>query len=487
MNQEDARVAAVQALGILDTEPESAFDDAVKLAAAICGTPISLISLLDGRRQWFKARLGLSASETPQEQAFCAHAIQGQDLFVVADAQQDPRFQDNPLVTGEPNIRFYAGMPLITPEGHALGTLCVIDTAPRQLTEQQKTALGVLSRQVYSQMRLRNQLKGLNQTLAERSIYRDEVSGANTLFRAFMDNGPMVAFVKDAEGRFVYYNSVFAKRFNITRDEWIGKGDFEVWPREFAADFRELDLKVLQDGKLVVIEETSPGPDGSVLHWRSYKFPFIGASGEQLLAGIALDLSVEKRTEAELRRSHEELHKANQRLRELAVTDALTGISNRRGFDERLQREFRIATRYGSDFSVLLVDIDHFKEFNDSFGHEAGDEALQRVAEQLIDCSRVSDLVCRHGGEEFALLLPRTTLDDAVALGERICASVAGATWKRRRVTVSIGAAAIATNPPNSAALIRQADLALYEAKSLGRNQVVAFSPALAPAEELVV
>lgn len=168
MTDSERRLAALRVYDIMDTPPEEVFDDLTRLTTFICGTPMASVTLLDTERQWFKSSVGLTDRETPIGQSFCAHAIQQEKVFLVPDAALDARFAANPLVTGNPNIRFYAGAPLITPEGVPLGTLCAIDRRPRELSVAQQDALAALARQVMWALELRKTLKDLRRSQAEK-------------------------------------------------------------------------------------------------------------------------------------------------------------------------------------------------------------------------------------------------------------------------------------------------------------------------------
>src|SRR5689334_4741691 len=158
---EAKRLKVLWQYDVLDTVPEEVFDDLTELAARICEAPIALLSLVDENRQWFKSKVGVTLNETSRDISFCAHAIKQEDLFIIPDAMKDLRFANNPLVTSDPKIRFYAGAPLITPDGHALGTLCVIDKVPRELRLEQQQALRVLARHVMTQLELRRHAREL--------------------------------------------------------------------------------------------------------------------------------------------------------------------------------------------------------------------------------------------------------------------------------------------------------------------------------------
>ena len=195
-DREPERLEALRRYRVLDTPPEEAFEDLAYLASHICGTPISLVSLVDSERQWFKAKLNFERQETPREEAFCAHAILGKDLFIVPDASADRRFAANPMVAGEGGIRFYAGAPLITSDGFAVGTLCVMDRKPRRLSPGQTEALRALSRQVVAQLELRRRLS------LEREEADDVLHETEETLRILVSQMPAILWTVDGELRF---------------------------------------------------------------------------------------------------------------------------------------------------------------------------------------------------------------------------------------------------------------------------------------------
>lgn len=219
---EEARQHALDDLGLLDTPSEREFDDVALLASFLCDAPIALISLVDKDRQWFKSRVGIDIAETPRDIAICAHAILGEDVFEVGDAAADPRFADNPLVTGDPHLRFYAGVPLKTSDAQAIGTLCVIDRVPRHLDPRQRTALQALGRQVMRLIELRRA------TRLQASLRRDLVS-ETALAHAIVEHAGTAIISSDLEGRVRTFNPAAEELLGYRAAEVIGT----IAPRTF--------------------------------------------------------------------------------------------------------------------------------------------------------------------------------------------------------------------------------------------------------------
>jgi PAS domain S-box-containing protein len=243
---EARRLAALRSYRILDTSPQRSYDDLSRLAAQLCGTPIGMISLIDENRQWFKSRMGIAIAETPRAAAFCAHAILGTDLMVVPDALEDPRFRDNPLVRGEERVRFYAGAPLLTTDRDAIGTLCVLDTVPRDLTPEQQDALRILSRQVMVQLELRRTLYELEETVERRRHAEAEEREQAQNLRALVQASPLAIMTLDPAGSVTMWNPAAERLFGWGEAEVLGRRN-PIVPPEKADEFLE-HLEVLLDG-----------------------------------------------------------------------------------------------------------------------------------------------------------------------------------------------------------------------------------------------
>lgn len=336
LNDDDARVASLRRMNLLSTPRERDFDRITRLAQRLFETKIALISLVDSDRQWFKSRVGLDATETGRDISFCGHAIEYDDAFVVTDTLTDARFADNPLVTGDPNIRFYAGQPLTNMEGYRVGTLCVISDAPRNFSDDDRRNLADLAK------------------LAEILFQHRELNES--------------------------HRSLIASLESANREKMI---------------------------------------------------------------------------------------------------DPLTGIWNRRGLEELMPREIALAEREGYPVGVAMLDIDHFKTINDTFGHAVGDVAVQLVAGLLVAGSRQTDLVARYAGDEFVMVMPKLPPEKAPAMLDKLLdvirnSAVLVTDKGTHHISVSIG---FGIYEPKEACLIEPRDLlgtadkALFAAKEKGRDR----------------
>lgn len=332
-SNEQKRLEFLRKLHVLETPLEERFDRITRIVCQALDVPISAISLIDSDRQWFKSIQGLDISETTRQVSFCGHAILQDQPLIIPDALKDDRFASNPLVIGDPKIRFYAGCPLILGDNFKIGSLCAIDHAPREMSDDQITLLCDLAAMVQSE------LNNIALTHAHHTLIQD---------------------LKEAE--------------------------------------------------------------------------------------------------------------------RAALIDPLTRLWNRAGGQELLDREWHYALVQGTPFSLAMIDIDHFKQINDSFGHCIGDQVLQQVSEVLLGSLRSFDVVCRWGGEEFLVILPGCEKRDLFQTVERLLTAVQNLKMKTDvgalRTTVSIGAATI--NPKSNqdvSGFIKSVDMAMYKAKEDGRDR----------------
>jgi diguanylate cyclase (GGDEF)-like protein/PAS domain S-box-containing protein len=456
----------------LDDRLRKQFRDLLELTGLLCESPDGVIHLLDETGQRYAAFTREKAVPLPLDACFCSYSNGQKGLYVVPDLREDPRFSDHILVTREPRLRFYAGYPLITDRDERIGSLCIRETSPRQLTPVQQRALGVLARQFIAHIEAMRQLIALEAAVPEKDGKLRELEASNARFRAFLDASPVSAFIKDEEGRMLYCNRALADRFGATPEEWIGKTDFETWPAEIAEQFRKADRQALEAKQEIHFEDRTRGLDGRMVSWDVHKYPFVDADGRRSVACMALDVTRAWEAQQEVLRIQQELQKANERLHTLSLTDALTGLMNRRALEDCLENECARSIRSAAPLSLFMLDIDDFKGFNDSFGHVCGDEVLRQIAVLMQRWTRRGDLVARYGGEEFLVILPATDEKAAFGIAERLRHAIAEADWKHRLITVSVGVATRNKHMPTTTEFIHEVDQALYAAKRGGKNRV---------------
>jgi diguanylate cyclase (GGDEF)-like protein len=453
-------------MGVSDTTPEQEFDELVELATVLCGKPLAAMSLLNDSTNFLKSAVGMERSTSTIEQSVCQFAVLNDHVMIVEDTHADPRFDNhNCAIHCENGIRFYAGMPLTTMDGTRVGALCVMDRQPSTMSPQQLRALEVLGRQISSRLQLRERTAATLAMIKERET-------TSQMFDAILNNIPVEVYLKDSTGKLRFYNQKLADRFNISTTEWLGKTSYDLWDHETAEGIVREDNFVLSSREPHESFAEVHEPAGATSYWRSMKVPCTITGGEDVLACCSVDITEQMERERKMQEIQDELEEANSKLNSLALTDALTGLWNRRAFDARLETNVIASQRNKQTMALMLIDADNFKAVNDTFGHPYGDEVLRQTASIMNRSKRAEDVACRFGGEEFAILLPGTTMEGATILATRIVNAFHAFPWKNGAITVSIGIA-MCSPTCSSDELVDDADSALYAAKSQGKDRYV--------------
>ena len=299
---ETSRIQQLRELMVLDSAPEPVYDSIVKLASQVCGTPIALVSLVDTERQWFKANVGLpGVNETPRDVAFCAHAIADDDLFEVPDATLDARFRSNPLVTGQPDIRFYAGAPLVLPDGARVGTLCVIDRQARQLDAAQRDLLRALARIATEALLARRDL--IARAAAVRSEFEQALADSEKRYRAMVEGQAELVSLSQPDGTLVFVNAAYARQFGHTPQQMVGRSLFDFIEARDRAVVAAQIAEVMANGQAQSNENRMLAPDGSE-HWVAWTNGVQrGGKEEMLLYSVGRDVTERRQAELALRAS----------------------------------------------------------------------------------------------------------------------------------------------------------------------------------------
>lgn len=771
---EPARLNTIRQYRILNSPPDQAYDDLARLAATVCATPYASISFDDGSRHWFKSTIGLSVTDLARSSSFCNHAMEQNGVFVVPDALEDDRFDALPLVAKKPFIRFYAGAPIVAPDGCVLGVVSVMNTEPSEVTREQAESLQRIARQVIQLLELRKNVWNLEAAVTKRKkvtkvlearnrdlsaqkteleaqkqlleINTEDMAQGNALyeyasqrFLELFQGLPVACFCYDSQGRIFEWNRAFEDLYgrgaedtllqpiwdtvcrpeeaDATRDyvrrvfegeaiEGIERTDvradgspcvvlcntfpirhpdgtivggisaniditerraaeealrqseqryrqvfhnngaikflldtdtgrfvdanpaacvfygypietlreMSLWDvsvdeaadvkqaiRESAADQRNFyhrrhrlasgeirDVAMhcgpvdvqgkryvysivhdvtermraeegLRESELRFRSITQSANDAiivvdssdKIIFWNKGAQSIFGYEEEVILgqrltrivpnlydhphsrathgvetfdkagligktleleairkdggavpvemslaswstdqglfcSGIIRDITERKQYEqqlqaqmdqinnysAELECHKQRLETINKKLEALAKLDGMTGLKNHRAFQDRLVCEFQRSVRYSTPLSMLMLDIDHFKNYNDTYGHPAGDEVLKQIAQTLQENARGVDFVARYGGEEFVVILPHTDRDGALALADRFRIAIEKCDWSSRPVTASFGVATLTESQKDPHELIAETDKALYVSKARGRNRV---------------
>ncbi len=456
---EEKRIGALQHYCVLDTVPEAEFDHLAALGAALFGTSIALISFVDRDRQFFKSTVGLPITQTAREFSFCAHAILGEGPFVVLDATLDDRFKANPLVIGQPHIRFYAGAPLRTREGFQLGTFCVMDSKPRE-------GLTV------------NQLESLER-FAKLAV-------------SMLERRLLPALVADADQRMRDANERYTLATQATNDG--------IWDWQCSKDDFHYSAKMR-----AILGHPMVGHSANIKDWLDQLHPHdaraCAESVRHLQTSSSMTFDGEYRikhangTWCWVRNRGTAVRDAEGQLLRLGgavsditsgkVADPLTGLHNRSSFTEHLRWRIVSSTKHRRAFALLFIDLDLFKQVNDRFGHRVGDFLLVELSRRMEATlgNEEDSIAARFGGDEFVVLLSDVaTQEDALTYAnclQALLQSPVDCGDQQQLVSASIGIVMGTGTSGTAESMVEGADCAMYRAKAKGKAQSIVFSPTM--------
>ncbi|HEY9214532.1 MAG TPA: EAL domain-containing protein [Ancylobacter sp.] len=479
---EAERLAELHALEILNSGPSAALDGICVLARQLIGLPVACIGLLDKDRQWFKARSGWDAEGTSREHALSAYSIMSSEPLAVPDAQADPRFADSLYVRGEPHIRCYIGVPIALRSGLNIGCLCLFGPEPRVLTQAEIDIVVHLARIVTDQFRLHEATRRAkreldhrrtSQSLLEmqsRELWRRQILLMQTERLAKVGGwelDPATNRLSWSDGIYRVYGLTPGKEPSVD----LALSHFPVEARH---QFQKKFDAALRSREPFEIE-----------------LPFVTAQGHHRVVRKTCELEVDGETVVRafgILQDVTDQKEAEQRMWHMANHDALTDLPNRGMMRDKLDAALRRARRSGSHVGVLLVDLDHFKDVNDSLGHDAGDALLIEAGRRLSACVGEVDTVARLGGDEFIVLLARLeNAAEGMEAAQRILAALSRPFIYRRTSLSCRGSIGVTIAPGHGtdpSTLLKSADIALYRAKASGRGVAVEYDARMLQATE---
>ena len=461
--REIVRLERLHEFAILDSAPEQDFNAAVELLRTAFNAPIALVSMIDEHRQWFKAKCGIEVDQTPRDMAFCAHAIHAPAILVVEDAATDPRFFDNPLVTGPPHIRFYAGVPLrpwgAESDGEAIsgiGTACIIDTKPRVLDDQSR-ALLIASAGLVSSLVACRRAASEALALSREAHHQTEVLERQHLqLRQAERMAQIGSWRLDLSDSSVHWSDQVYVIHGLPKGKVPSIDDaLSFYPLERREEVARLLERGAILGESFDFESDFITADGQMRRVRSIGEPLVFEGRFIALIGVFQDIT--------------DRHERELVLRQTADTDSLTGLPNRACFEQELREVVSRVQDEGMPALLILLDLDGFKGVNDTFGHAAGDDVLRMMADRLRQKAGNGIFVARLGGDEFVILLTRPR--DCARAGAYITEILVSLRHTverdgyKRLVSATIGGAFLEADVDDPHDGLRRADIALYAAK----------------------